>query len=137
MARAWRILKAVDATGSPWSWRLFRSSAAGATALLLIAGALTAAPPQGGAQTPQFRAGVDLVEVDVTVLDRDGRPVTTLSAADFEVRGGDVNASAIFLVTADRRSWAEPAARLQAIRPRQRDAATHAVHAAAGVRLRV
>jgi len=34
---------------------------------------------------PVFRAGTTLVPVDVRVLDRDGRPVTDLTAADFTV----------------------------------------------------
>lgn len=37
------------------------------------------------AQTPQFRSGVDLVTLDVTVLNREGKPVTDLTQADFIV----------------------------------------------------
>jgi VWFA-related protein len=36
-------------------------------------------------QQPVFRSGVDLVQVEVVVTDRDGRPVHGLSAADFVV----------------------------------------------------
>jgi len=36
-------------------------------------------------QTPQFRSGVDLVTLDVTVLDRAGKPVTDLTQDDFIV----------------------------------------------------
>lgn len=39
-------------------------------------------PPQ---QTPVFRSGVDLVTVDVQVIGRDGRPVTSLAPQDFTV----------------------------------------------------
>jgi VWFA-related protein len=42
------------------------------------------APPQGPA--PVFRSGIDSVSVDVIVTDRNGRPVTDLTQADFEVR---------------------------------------------------
>jgi VWFA-related protein len=37
-------------------------------------------------QAPIFRTRVDVVTVDVVVTDRQGRPVTDLTAADFEVR---------------------------------------------------
>jgi hypothetical protein len=40
------------------------------------------APPQ---QPPIFRSGANLVRVDVTVLDHQGLPVTSLTADDFEV----------------------------------------------------
>ena len=46
----------------------------------------TAAWPMSGAgQVPQFRAGVDLVHLDVSVLDNERRPVRGLTAGDFEI----------------------------------------------------
>jgi VWFA-related protein len=38
-----------------------------------------------GSQLPTFRSGVDIVELDVTVVDKDRRPVRGLTAADFAI----------------------------------------------------
>lgn len=38
-----------------------------------------------GAQGPVFRAGIDLLTIDVTAIDRDDRPVRDLQATDFTV----------------------------------------------------
>lgn len=61
--------------------------------LVALAVALLAAPTAGVPQAPQqaqatFRAGVDLVVVDVVVVDKDGAPVIDLVAADFTVAAG-------------------------------------------------
>jgi len=39
---------------------------------------------------PTFRSGTNVVRVDVSVLDKDGRPVRTLTADDFELRENSV-----------------------------------------------
>ena len=44
------------------------------------------APPQTQGSTPVFRSGIDSISVDVSVTDRQGRSVTDLTAADFEIR---------------------------------------------------
>jgi Ca-activated chloride channel homolog len=59
--------------------RVLRSAAA----LILLAAAAADAPR---AQQPTFRAGSEAVRVFVTVTDKDGRLVTTLTQQDFEVR---------------------------------------------------
>jgi VWFA-related protein len=41
--------------------------------------------PKPPSQTPTFRSGVELVEVEVVVTDRDGKPVHGLKASDFTV----------------------------------------------------
>ncbi len=53
--------------------------------------------PAAGTQQPVFRSGIDAVSVDVIVTDDDGRPVTDLTAADFEVReAGELQAVTSF-----------------------------------------
>ena len=50
--------------------------------VIAVTAVLSAQTPQ---QRPLFRAGVDLIEVDVTVVDGDSNPVTDLQASDFSV----------------------------------------------------
>ena len=54
-------------------------------------------------QPPVFRSGTELVRVDVTVIDRSGNPVETLSPEDFELReNGELQQISSFrLVQAD------------------------------------
>src|SRR5689334_9934153 len=49
---------------------------------LAASAALAAGPAQ---QTPVFRAGIDLVNVPVTVTDRKGNLIADLRAEDFEI----------------------------------------------------
>lgn len=51
-----------------------------------LAACVLGAPGAAGRQQPAFRSTGDVVRVFVTVTDRDGRLVTTLSRDDFEVR---------------------------------------------------
>jgi VWFA-related protein len=53
----------------------------GCITTILGATLLAQQPPQ----PPTFRSGVDIVQVDVSVLDKDRRPVRGLTAADFSV----------------------------------------------------
>jgi VWFA-related protein len=52
---------------------------------LLIAVALAGQAPSSNQQPPTFRTGVDVVQLDVTVLDKDRHPVRGLAAEDFTI----------------------------------------------------
>src|SRR5688572_15084408 len=67
--------------------------------------ATTQAPPAGEPQAgdqnqprpPTFRSGTNVVRVDVSVMDKDGRPVRNLTADDFELReNGEIQAITSF-----------------------------------------
>lgn len=60
--------------------------ALGACLLCLLTSASAPTSASTSAQQPTFRGRSDLVRVFVTVMDRDGRLVTTLAQNDFEVR---------------------------------------------------
>ena len=65
-----------------------RSIAAATAAVASIAswmGGAGAQPPETPAQAPAFRAGVDVVSLNVTVTDRAGRFVTDLEQVSFQV----------------------------------------------------
>lgn len=62
-----------------------------ALALAVVAAAplpQTPAPTPPAAQTPTFRTRVDAVTVDVIATDKQGKPITDLTAADFEIKEG-------------------------------------------------
>jgi hypothetical protein len=46
---------------------------------------LTTSNLSGKGQLPTFRSGIDIVRLDVSVLDKDRRPVRGLSPADFAI----------------------------------------------------
>ncbi len=60
-----------------------RKSTVGAA--VLVCGMATCQTAGRAQQTPVFRGGVELVTVDATVVDRDGRPVEGLQSDDFAV----------------------------------------------------
>lgn len=89
-----------------------------AVTVVLAAQQTAERPPQTAPQqTPapaasaQFIVGVDVVEVDVSVTDKNGRPVTDLTARDFRVSedGQAQTIQAIYLATLDRAILGAPA----------------------------
>jgi VWFA-related protein len=60
-----------------------------AALVIVVTGTVVAAGPfdraQGPPQTPVFRAGVDVLTIQASVLDRDGKPIIDLTPADFTV----------------------------------------------------
>ena len=68
------------------------------TLMLLLAGAAALVAAQTPAQTPVFRSAVKLVTLDVTVVDRDGKPVAGLTPADFSAT---INGTAARVQTLD------------------------------------
>jgi VWFA-related protein len=58
----------------------WRHGGTAAFALVLLFGPVGA---WATSQQPQFKAGVDLVQIDVVALDKDGHPIRGLTAADF------------------------------------------------------
>lgn len=56
-----------------------------AAACVIGTGAAAPQPPDTAAQAPSFRAGVDVVSLNVTVTDREGRFVTDLEESAFRI----------------------------------------------------
>ena len=56
-----------------------------AVACIIAMGAAGAQPPDTPTQPPAFRAGVDVVSLNVTVTDREGRFVTDLEESSFRI----------------------------------------------------
>ena len=54
-------------------------------AVALVVGAAVALVSGAQQPAPVFRSGIELIEVDAIVTDRNGNPVRDLTAADFEV----------------------------------------------------
>src|SRR5580765_6824025 len=57
-----------------------------ASLVAVILVSVPAAPRAQDAQTPSFRAGVEALPVDVTVVDGKGEPIRDLIASDFTIR---------------------------------------------------
>lgn len=62
-----------------------RTARAALVACIVCLAVVSSGRPVVRAQDPTFRGGVDLVQLDVVVLDRNRRPVTGLTASDFTI----------------------------------------------------
>ncbi len=89
--------------------RALRTIALTAALSVAAAIALSATRAQSAQRTPQFRGGVDLVKIDVSVLDRDRVPVRDLTADDFTVleNGVPQTISNFAFVDTAPREWSE------------------------------
>ncbi len=70
-------------------------------ALLLFSTSAPVATGQAPPQQPVFRAGIDVVQVDVSVLDKNRRPIRGLAAGDFTVLENGVAQSIVAFVPID------------------------------------
>jgi hypothetical protein len=67
-------------------WSTKFAGFAGLVALLVVAAPTATEPPQDGVpQPPTFKSGVEYVEVDVVVTNRQGQFVSDLTKNDFQV----------------------------------------------------
>jgi VWFA-related protein len=55
------------------------------TSIAVLTAQQTPPPAAGQTRAPQFRSGIDLVQVDVSVLDRERRPVRGIAASEFTI----------------------------------------------------
>ncbi len=86
-----------------------RSIGLAAAVGLMVMGPYRASADQSPQRTPQFRGGVDLVKIDVSVLDRDRVPVRDLTADDFTLieNGVPQKISNFAFIDTPAREWSE------------------------------
>ena len=75
-------------------------------AVATVAGCVILAAQEPQAPPPVFRAGTNIIRVDAAVVDRDGNPVPSLTADDFEIREDGIlqTISSFKFIVADGRS---------------------------------
>jgi VWFA-related protein len=78
---------------------------------LLAIGAVVAAQQSGQPPQTTFKSGVDLILIEATVLDKDGRPIADLQAKDFSIKlgGRTRTVAAAEYIPAGRTTAAAPA----------------------------